>query len=86
MIYFIDSAFSNIELGLNTMADLAAIVRREAEISEIEFVLVFAAKQHEIDEIISRIYPKLKGYFVLWFCFPKKHQSTINLILTQITL
>jgi len=56
---------------LNTMAELASIVRNNNEISEIEFALVFVTKQHEIDEIITRVFPKLKGDAVLWFCYPK---------------
>jgi len=56
---------------LISMTDSAIIVKSESEISEIEFVLIFVTKKHEIDEIISRIYPKLKGDAVLWFCYPK---------------
>lgn len=56
---------------LRTMVHLASILKNDEEISEIEFSLVFVTKQHEIDEIISRICPKLKGDTVLWFCYPK---------------
>jgi hypothetical protein len=56
---------------LNIIADIATIINSENEISEIEFALVFVTKQHEIDEIISMIYPKLKGDAILWFCYPK---------------
>jgi hypothetical protein len=56
---------------LKIIADVATIINSENEISEIEFALVFVTTQHEIDEIISRIFPKLKGDAVLWFCYPK---------------
>jgi hypothetical protein len=56
---------------LNVMAGLATIIKSENEIQEIEFAIVFVSKQHEIDEIIPRIYPKLKGDAILWFCYPK---------------
>jgi hypothetical protein len=56
---------------LNVMAGYATIIKSEKDIQEIEFALVFVTKQHEIDEIIPRIYPKLKGDAILWFCYPK---------------
>jgi hypothetical protein len=56
---------------LNIMADSAVIVKSENDISEIDFALVFVTKQKEIGEIISRIYSKLRGDAVLWFCYPK---------------
>jgi len=56
---------------LNVMAGFAAVIKSENEIQEIEFAIVFVTKQHEIDEIIPRIYPKLKGDAILWFCYPK---------------
>jgi hypothetical protein len=56
---------------LNTMSDLAKIFKSENEIAEIELALVFVTKQHEIDEIITRIYPMLIGDTILWFCYPK---------------
>jgi hypothetical protein len=61
-------SFSN---ELSIMADSISIFKTEDERSEIEFALVFATKQFEIDELIPRIYPKLKGDAVLWFCYPK---------------
>jgi LAS superfamily LD-carboxypeptidase LdcB len=56
---------------LNSISELASISRNDNEISEIEFALVFVTKQHEIDEIITRVFAKLKGDVVLWFCYPK---------------
>jgi len=56
---------------LNAMDEFASIIRNDNETSEIEFALVFVTKQHEIDELITRVFPKLKGDVVLWFCYPK---------------
>ena len=56
---------------LNIMAETATIFKSENEISEIEFALVFVTKRHETDDIISALFPKLKGDVVLWFCYPK---------------
>lgn len=56
---------------LSIMAESASIRTSEDEISEIEFVLLFVTTKHEIDELVSGIYPKLKGDAVLWFCYPK---------------
>jgi hypothetical protein len=59
------------DIELSIMAESATVVKNENEIPEIEFVLVFVTKQHEIGEIISSIYSKLKGDAILWFCYPK---------------
>lgn len=56
---------------LRVMAEVAGIIKSDGEIPDIDFALVFVTKQHEIDEIIFRIFPKLKGDAVLWFCYPK---------------
>jgi hypothetical protein len=61
-------SFSN---ELNIMAETASIIYSEDKIPGIEFVLVFVTRKMEIDELISRLYPKLKGDAVLWFCYPK---------------
>ena len=67
---------------LNLMADSASVITSDTEISEIDFALIFVTKQHEIDEIIHRIYPKLKDDTVLWFCYPKgtskKYKCDVN--------
>jgi len=59
------------ESELHAMADFSTIIKSEDEMSEIGFALIFVTKKHEIDEIITRIFPKLKGDSVLWFCYPK---------------
>ena len=56
---------------LAIMSGVTKVIKSEAEIPEIEFALVFVTKQHQIDGIISRIYPKLKGDTILRFCYPK---------------
>jgi hypothetical protein len=53
------------------MEGVAAIVKDENRVSEIEFALVFVTKKDEISGFIEKIYPKLKGDAILWFCYPK---------------
>jgi len=38
----------------------------------IEFVLAFVTKKAEIDQIIPKVVPLLKGDAVLWLAYPKK--------------
>ncbi len=59
------------ENELLAMAEVAGIIKSENEIRDIDFALVFVTKQQQIDEIIFRIFPKLNGDAVLWFCYPK---------------
>jgi len=56
---------------LSSMSDFATIITDETQITSIEFVIVFGTKQTEIDNFAERIYAKLKGDAVLWFCYPK---------------
>jgi hypothetical protein len=57
--------------ALAEMAAFTDIHTREDELVSIEFALVFATRQSEIDEAIERLSPKLMGDAVLWFCYPK---------------
>jgi hypothetical protein len=40
-------------------------------LEEVEFILVFVLRQEEIDDIIPKIAPLLKGDAILWMCYPK---------------
>lgn len=44
---------------------------KKKDISGIDFAIVFVTKQNEIDENIKKIFPKLNGDAILWFCYPK---------------
>lgn len=48
-----------------------AIKRDAAEIEYIDFCLVFAAKQAEVDAFASMITQKARGDAVVWFAYPK---------------
>lgn len=63
---------------LSSMSDSAIIVKNDSEITEIEFALIFVTKKQEIDEIITRLFSKLKGDAVLWFCYPKGTSKKYN--------
>ncbi|HMQ47954.1 MAG TPA: hypothetical protein PKA00_11220 [Saprospiraceae bacterium] len=37
----------------------------------IEFAIAFVTRQEEINELVPRLVPRLKGDAVLWLCYPK---------------
>src|SRR5262245_53870809 len=49
---------------------------------ELEFVLAFVMKQHELDALTAQIGKRAKGDAVVWFAYPKgsskKYKSEIN--------
>jgi hypothetical protein len=55
---------------LKTMSQFTR-VHQTIDDQEINFMMVFATKQEEIDDSISVIFPKLKGDAILWYCYPK---------------
>ncbi len=59
------------ESELAAMAEFATVYDNESHVSAIDFVIVFVTQQNEIDESIRKIYPKLEGDAVLWYCYPK---------------
>ncbi len=59
------------ESELAAMAEFATVYKDESDVSAIDFVIVFVTRQNEIDESIRKIYPKLKGDAILWYCYPK---------------
>ncbi|ODS86515.1 MAG: hypothetical protein ABS46_00835 [Cytophagaceae bacterium SCN 52-12] len=59
------------ESELAAMAGSATIYKDESDVSAIDFVIVFVTRQNEIDDSIRKIYPKLEGDAVLWYCYPK---------------
>lgn len=56
---------------LDKMSEYAAIIKNEKNITEIDFILVFVTKQAEIDDFVHKLFSKLKGDAILWFCYPK---------------
>lgn len=56
---------------LHDMAAWAHILKGAETLEAIDFALVFATQQNEVDAAISLLSPKLEGDAVLWFCYPK---------------
>ena len=56
---------------LNKMSEFTSVITDESKIPDIDFAIVFVTKQDEIDHYAEKIYPKLKGDAVLWYCYPK---------------
>lgn len=50
---------------------LAPTVDLRNDYDEVEFAIVFASKQHELNHFIEAIAPKLIGDATLWVCYPK---------------
>ncbi len=69
-------------LVLNTPSELAHMIESfssEAkciqdinQILHIEFAIIFALDQKDINETLPKIKDKLKGDCIVWFCYPKK--------------
>lgn len=59
------------EIELAAMAEFATVYKDDGNVSAIDFVIVFVTRQDEIDKSIRKIYPKLKGDAILWYCYPK---------------
>ena len=59
------------ETNIDSIRDQASAVTSLEGISEIEFIMVFVTKQTEIDDVVPKVAPLLKGDAVLWMCYPK---------------
>ncbi len=55
--------------------DGVEVIRSIDSVAHIDFVIVFATTQDQVDNAGTRISPKLRGDAVVWFAYPKK-QST----------
>jgi hypothetical protein len=56
---------------LDDMRSHTTIIKEEKNISAIDFVMVFATRQQEVDHFAALLAPKLTGDAVVWFCYPK---------------
>ncbi|MBK8566546.1 MAG: hypothetical protein IPN76_25260 [Saprospiraceae bacterium] len=56
---------------LHFMEPLATVKHQIGEADAIEFVIVFAINQAEVDAAVHAICPKLRGDAVVWMCYPK---------------
>ncbi|MCF0056924.1 hypothetical protein [Dyadobacter sp. CY356] len=65
------NAPDSFEINLESIRDETVVVHSLHEATEIDFILVFVTKQTEIDQLIPKLAPKLKGDAVVWMCYPK---------------
>jgi hypothetical protein len=65
------NAPASFEPNLGSIAGEAQVVTDLVAVAEIEFMIAFVTRQEEIDGLVPRVAPRLKGDAVLWFCYPK---------------
>jgi hypothetical protein len=56
---------------LNDMKAFAIVVNDSNQLNDVEFAIVFATRQAEVEHYASLLDPVLKGDAILWFCYPK---------------
>ena len=59
------------EQELTEIAPFTTVQKDADKVSLIDFVMVFALKQEQIDTAIAQIAPKLHEDAIVWFCYPK---------------
>jgi hypothetical protein len=57
--------------NLQSIAGEAQVVTDPDAVAEIEILIAFVTRQEEIDGLVPRVAPRLKGDAALWFCYPK---------------
>ena len=65
------NAPDSFQVNIDSIRNEATILTSLEEVSEIEFIMVFVTKQTEIDALVPKFAPLLKGDAVLWMCYPK---------------
>jgi len=65
------NAPNSFQLNLDSVRAETSIVTSLDRLSEIDFILVFVTQQVEVDELIPKIGPLLRGDAVIWMCYPK---------------
>ena len=56
---------------IKAMSEAATIIDSISKAKQIEFVIVFATKQKEVDKAAEQIAKKAIDDAVIWFCYPK---------------
>ena len=59
------------ENNIDSIIDETVVIRSLEKVTEITFIMVFVTQKAEIDAVIPKIAPILKGDAVLWMCYPK---------------
>jgi hypothetical protein len=62
---------ASFEPELAAMAEFASIIRDQAAVKAVDFVLCFVTTQVQIDQTLTELLPKLEGDAVLYYCYPK---------------
>ena len=65
------NAPASFQPALEEMRSDAFLIQHETEITTVQFAMVFAIKQAEVDHYAALLAPKVEGDGVLWFCYPK---------------
>ncbi len=65
------NAPSSFDINLDSISDETKIVKDLKNIESIEFCMVFATQQKEIDALVPTLAPLLAGDVILWMCYPK---------------
>ena len=69
---------SSFQLELKTMSKEVEIFESLGSLKNIEFALVFATTQSQIDKAAIQLNKKLIADAVLWFCYPKGTSKKYN--------
>ena len=56
---------------LDAVSEFTQIVRDEANVSAIDFIIIFVMSKKQIADYIAGVHPKLAGDVILWLCYPK---------------
>jgi hypothetical protein len=56
---------------LDAVSEFTQIVRDEANVSAIDFIIIFVMSKKQIADYIAGMYPKLAGDVILWLCYPQ---------------
>ena len=59
------------EKNIESIIAETSVIRSLDGVAEVMFAMVFVTQQIEIDTVIPKIAPMLKGDAVLWMCYPK---------------
>ena len=62
---------SSFEKELNEMGSFTRIIKKESNLHEIDFVIIFVTKKDAISNIMEKIASKFKGDTIIWFSYPK---------------
>ena len=65
------SSPESFENNIDSIIDETVVIRSLEKVTEITFIMVFVTQKAEIDAVIPKIAPILKGDAVLWMCYPK---------------